>query len=161
MDIRFRAIKAADNQALASIIRNALLEFGAARPGTVYFDPTTDDLYALFQQARSAYFVAVDENNRVLGGAGIYPTPGLPEGHCELVKFYLLPAARGQGTGSALTKICLDTAATMGYTHVYLESLPELKKALRLYEREGFQYLTGPMGQSGHFGCDLWMLRAL
>ncbi|MFT4023800.1 MAG: GNAT family N-acetyltransferase [Flavihumibacter sp.] len=161
MELRLRAIEAADNQALAAVIRNTLLEFGAARPGTVYFDPTTDDLFSLFRKAGSAYFVAVDQHNTVLGGAGIYPTTGLPAGCCELVKFYLLPAARGQGTGTTLTRACLAEAKALGYTHVYLESLPELKKALRLYEREGFQYLEKPLGDSGHFGCDLWMLKQL
>ena len=31
-----------------SIIRRTLAEFGANKPGTVYFDPTTDDLFKLF-----------------------------------------------------------------------------------------------------------------
>ena len=34
---------------LAQIIRTSLAEFGANKPGTVYFDPTTDALYELFQ----------------------------------------------------------------------------------------------------------------
>lgn len=161
MELLFRPIRAEDNQVLAGIIRDTLDEFHAARPGTVYYDPTTDDLNALFQRKGSCYFVATGTNGKVYGGAGIYPTDGLPEGCCELVKFYLLPEARGQGTGTRLTQTCLAAARELGYGEVYLESLPELKKALRLYEREGFAYLSAPLGSSGHFGCDLWMLKKL
>lgn len=161
MELGFRAILPGDNPVLASIIRDTLTEFNAARPGTVYFDPTTDDLFTLFQKAGSCYFVATDEQGVIWGGAGVYPTAGLPAGYCELVKFYLLPAARGQGNGAALTKHCLEAARQLGYTHIYLESLPELQKALRLYEREGFHYLAAPLGQSGHFGCNRWMLKKL
>lgn len=63
-----RPISAADNQALAAIIRKILKEFGANKPGTVFFDPTTDDLFQLFLTPESAYFVAeVDENRRRFG----------------------------------------------------------------------------------------------
>jgi len=43
-----RSIEEKDNVALAKIIRDTLTEFGAAKPGTVYYDSTTDALYQLF-----------------------------------------------------------------------------------------------------------------
>src|SRR5689334_1554912 len=96
-----RPIQPEDNPALALIIRNTLAEFGANRPGTVYFDPTTDALFELFRQPRSAYFVAL-QNGHIMGGAGIYPSDGLPGDTCELVKMYLVPEARGKGLGKLL-----------------------------------------------------------
>ena len=39
--------------------------------------------------------------------------------------------------------------------------MPELKLALRIYEKFGFEYLSAPIGNSGHFGCDLWMIKKL
>jgi putative acetyltransferase len=39
--------------------------------------------------------------------------------------------------------------------------MPELKKALSVYEKFGFKFLNGPMGNSGHTGCSLWMLKEL
>lgn len=152
-----RTIEPQDNVALAIVIRNTLAEFGANKPGTVYFDPTTDSLYEVFQKAGSIYFVLLKEN-KVIGGAGIYPTEGLPGDTCELVKMYLLPEARGKGLGRTLIEKCLDFAKQSGYKKVYLESMPELKKALKVYEKLGFHYLDKPMGNSGHFGCDLWMM---
>lgn len=159
-DIILRKIKKEDNAALANIIRQTLAEFGANKKGTVYFDPTTDELYELFKLEKSVYFVAEIEGE-IIGGGGIYPTQGLPADTCELVKMYLLPMARGKGLGKEIIEKNLRFAKEAGFKKVYLESMPELKKALKVYERAGFQYLDGPLGESGHFGCDLWMIKEL
>ena len=156
-NVFIRTIQPGDNKALAAIVRNTLAEFGANHPGTVYYDPTTDDLYQLFQKERSIYNVALI-NNEIVGGAGIYPTDGLPQDICELVKMYLVPKARGSGLGRELINRSLEFAKAAGYKKVYLESMPELTKALGIYEKFGFKYLNGPMGNSGHYGCDKWML---
>jgi putative acetyltransferase len=156
-----RQIKPTDNKALAEIIRSTLAEFGANHPGTVYFDAATDSLYEQFLQPRSAYFVAENSEGKIVGGSGIFPTNGLPEDTCELVKMYLLPEARGTGLGRTIIELSLQTARELGYGKVYLESMPELKQALKVYEKFGFTYLCSPMGNSGHFGCDLHMLKIL
>ena len=158
--ITIRTLAPADNAALALIIRNSLAEFGANHPGTVYFDPTTDHLYELFREPRSAYFVA-EEHGVLLGGAGIFPSNGLPGGTCELVKMYLSPASRGKGLGGKLISLCLERAAQEGFRRVYIETMPELRRAMSVYERFGFKYLDGPMGNTGHFGCAIWMLKDL
>jgi putative acetyltransferase len=106
------------------------------------------------------YFVA-ESNGEIVGGSGVYPTPGLPTGYCELVKLYLLPEMRGQGLGFKLMKKCFQKSVEFGFSHIYLETMPELRSAIGLYEKAGFSYLTGPLGQSGHFGCDLWMSKNL
>ena len=155
-----RPIEPGDNPQLAIIIRSALTEFGANKPGTVFYDDSTDHLFELFRETGSAYFVA-EEDGVLLGGAGIYPTPALPEGCCELVKMYLSAEARGMGLGRKLIAHCLETAKEMGYRMVYLETMPELRKAVSVYEKFGFRYLDGPLGKSGHFGCDVWMLKDL
>ena len=72
-DIVIRALRPEDNAAMASVIRSTLKEFGADRPGTVYFDPTTDDLYRLFQEEGSFYQVAV-AGDTIVGGGGIFPS---------------------------------------------------------------------------------------
>lgn len=159
-EILIRSIQPTDNRDLALIVRNTLSEFGAANPGTVYFDPTTDALFELFQTHRAAYFVA-EANGKILGGGGIYPTEGLPEGTCELVKMYLLPEARGIGLGRGLIERCLDKAIENGFQQVYLETLEELHLALKIYAKFGFEYLKAPMGNTKHFGCGLWMLKKL
>ena len=156
-----RNIEEKDNRQLAIVVRNTLAEFGANKPGTVFFDDTTDNLYQVFNdRLRSVYYV-VTKGEKIFGGGGIYPTDGLPVNTCELVKMYLLPEARGRGLGKLLIEKCVEFAKSAGYKNVYLETMPELKNALKVYEKLGFQYLDKPMGNSGHFGCDLWMMIAL
>jgi putative acetyltransferase len=160
MDINIRTIQPGDNAAIARIIRQTLEEFGANHAGTVYFDTTTDALFELFQQQNSIYHIA-ELNGTIVGGGGIFPTEGLPPDTCELVKMYLLPEARGKGIGGRLITACLDKAAQFGFTKVYLETMSELKAAMKVYESMGFTYLGSPMGNTGHFGCPLWMLKVL
>jgi putative acetyltransferase len=159
-NISFRNIRQSDNKILSKIVKDTLAEFGANHPDTVYYDPSTNTLFEVFQKERSNYFVA-ELNNEITGGAGIYPTDGLPDDTCELVKMYLLPHARGLGIGKTLINKCLEYAKSAGYKKVYLESMPELRQALKVYEKFGFTYLKGPMGNSGHTGCSLWMIKEL
>ena len=155
-----RDLRKEDNPALAKVVKNTLAEFGANHPNTVYYDPTTDTLFEVFQTPRSKYFLA-ELNNKIVGGGGIYPTDGLPPDTCELVKMYLLPEARGLGLGRTLIEKCIEAAAENGFKKIYLETMPELKQALSVYEKFGFEFLKGPMGNSGHTGCSLWMLKQL
>jgi len=160
-EITIRPIAPGDNAALARAIRETLTEYGAAKPGTAYYDEATDHLHKLFSQtARSAYFVA-ELDGEVLGGGGIFPTEGLPADTVELVKLYLLPAARGRGVGKALINQCFEAARANGYAHVYLETTEELTQAIPLYENLGFTYLPAALGNSGHFGCQIWMRKAV
>ncbi|MEY4050349.1 MAG: hypothetical protein RL262_1183 [Bacteroidota bacterium] len=159
-EIQIRNIEPSDNVAIASVIRNALAEFGANKPGTVFFDPTTDHLFELFKAPGSVYYVA-EKNGIILGGCGIFPTEALPEKTCELVKLYLDKAARGTGLGKALLLKAMDWAKNNGYEQVYLESMPELSKAVSIYEKVGFEKLKHSLGNSGHCGCDIWMLKKL
>jgi putative acetyltransferase len=156
--IKIRIIEAKDNASLAQLIRKTLKEFGANHPGTVYFDDSTDHLFEIFETPRSIYFVA-ELNKEIVGGGGIFPTAGLLGDTCELVKMYLYPQVRGIGLGSILIQKCMDYAKEAGYKNIYLETMPELKQALKTYEKFGFEYIHHPMGNSGHFGCELWMLK--
>ncbi len=160
MGITFRPIEKKDNLVLAELIRTVFREFKIDRPGTVYTDPTTDNLFSLFQKPGSAYWVA-EENETVLGGCGIYPTEGLPEGCAELVKIYLVKGCRGKGIGKELMNLSTSWAKQFGYGQLYLESLPELNNAVGMYERAGFTTITKPLGNTGHFGCTLWMVKDL
>ena len=155
-----RTIEPGDNKALATIIRNSLEEFKANKPGTVYFDDTTDNLAAVFTVKGSIYFVAAPDGE-IIGGGGIYPTANLPEGTCELVKLYLSANARGKGIGKLLMEKCIAAAKELGYKKIYLETMPELTIAIPMYEKFGFTHLPASQGSSGHTGCDVWMIKDL
>lgn len=160
MSINIRPISESDNVNLAQIIRTSLEEFDVPKQGTVYSDPTTDNLYALFKTKGSAYFV-VEENGVLLGGCGVFPTEGLPEGCAELVKLYLSNASRGKGIGRLLLEKCFDAARELGYKELYLESFPQLSKAVSMYEKSGFTHLPHSLGNSGHHACTIWMMKNL
>ncbi|MDR0792947.1 MAG: GNAT family N-acetyltransferase [Chitinophagaceae bacterium] len=128
--------------------------------GTVYSDPTTDNLFALFQPEGAVLWVAETEG-KIAGCCGIYPTEELPEHCAELVKFYLAARARGKGVGRALMQQSIASARVLGYTAIYLESLPEFSNALSIYEKQGFERLDRPLGKSGHTSCNVWMIKNL
>ena len=113
--ISIRTITPKDNKMLAKIIRETLTEFKANKPGTVFYDESTDHLCDVFKIDGSIYYVAETEGE-ILGGAGIYPTENLPEGVCELVKLYLTEKARGQGIGKLLMQKCIAAAIDFGYS---------------------------------------------
>jgi putative acetyltransferase len=154
--LTYRPITQKDNKAIAQVIRKSLEEYGVNQPVTVYTDPTTDDLYQLFQTPKSSYWIVTD-NDIVIGGCGVFPTKGLPTGYAELVKLYISSAYRGKGIGKTLMMHCMNKAKALGYSRLYLESLPELSEAIGLYTSVGFKKLAHPLGESGHFACDLWM----
>lgn len=158
--VKIRLIQSEDNAAIAAIIRNTLKEFGADKPGTVYFDDSTDNLFKLFRTEGSAYFVAIEEN-QIVGGAGVFPTEGLPAKTCELVKIYLTTNARGKGIAGKLMKCCFEAALKNGFTKIYIETMPELATAVKMYEKLGFTYLNGALGNSGHTGCNIFMIKEL
>jgi putative acetyltransferase len=159
--IQIRPIEQKDNIDLAKVIRGALEEFGANKPGTVYFDPTTDALFELFNNTPGSFYFIALKDHQLVGGAGIFPTENLPEGTCELVKLYLHKDARGTGLGKELLNTAMQWAKENGYTQVYLESMPELSKAVTIYENVGFKRIHQPLGNSGHCGCDIWMIKDL
>jgi putative acetyltransferase len=155
-----RKVRKEDNSALAKVIREVFEEHDAPRIGTVYSDPTTDNLYELFRTSRSVLWVAETES-AIIGCCGIYPTEGLPENYAELVKFYLSQNARGKGTGKELMDLSIRSAIEFGYKKLYLESLFQFSKAVRIYEKQGFKKLSLPLGKSGHSNCDIWMEKKL
>jgi len=145
---------------LAELIRSVFREFSIDKPGTVYDDPTTDALFELFQTEKSVYWVA-EENGKLLGGCGIYPTNGLPERCVELVKFYIAPDSRGEGVGQLLLQLNINTAKGFNYSQLYLESFPELARVVGMYSGLGFKQQDQPLGNSGHYACTIWMVKEL
>jgi len=160
MNITIREIEETDNLILAQIIRNTFEEHGAPKQGTVYSDPTTDNLYELFRAEKSVLWVAV-AGGKIAGCCGIYPTNGLPENCVELVKFYLSTESRKRGIGKTLLAKSIESARNFGYTKFYLESLPQFNDAISLYEKQGFVRLDKPMGESGHNACNIWMVKEM
>jgi len=158
--MKIRQVQESDNLGLAKMIRNVFEEYDAPKKGTVYSDTTTDALFELFQNKKSILYVAENSEN-ILGCCGIFPTPGLPDHCAELVKFYLPKELRNKGIGKILLERCIAASKQLGYSQLYIESLPHFSKAISMYEKQGFISLKNPLGESGHTSCNIWMLKEL
>ena len=158
--IIIREIQQNDNQAITKIVRDVLMALGAPKIGTAYADPQLDFLFETYQNPKSKYFI-VENDGVVLGGAGIAPLENEAESVCELQKMYFLPEARGLGLGTQLMAQCLKSAQDFGYKKCYLETMPYMEAAQKLYKKVGFEYLCEPMGNTGHTSCPVWMIKQL
>jgi len=154
-----RPIDARDNAAVAAIIRSVMPEFGADGPGFAIHDAEVGDMHGAYSHEGCAYFV-VELEGRVCGGGGVAPLEG-EAGVCELRKMYFLPELRGLGAGDALMRQCLQSARALGYARCYLETLTGMDAAQKLYARHDFKPLCGPLGKTGHFGCNRFFIRQL
>ncbi|GAB2776151.1 GNAT family N-acetyltransferase [Salinimicrobium soli] len=155
-----REIEPEDNPQVKKVIQSVLVEMGVPKVGTAYEDKSLDDMYATYDHPRMTYFV-VEEDEKIIGSAGIAPLQGGDPSVCELQKMYFLPEARGRGVGAEMMQKCLNYAKIEGYKQCYLETLPYMVNARKLYARTGFEELDGPMGDTGHYNCTMWMIKDL
>lgn len=156
--LKIREIQPEDNQQVAEVVRTVLVEMGVPKVGTAYEDEALDDMFATYQHPRMNYFV-VEEEGKIIGGAGIAPLIGLEEKICELQKMYFLPEARGKGLGAQMMDTCLKFGKAQGFEQCYIETLPYMESARKLYARSGFKSLEEPLGDTGHYNCTMWMIK--
>jgi putative acetyltransferase len=156
--VNIRPIEAADEPAMAAVIRTVMPEFGAQGPGFAIMDPEVDHMARAYDRPRAAYWVVVDDAGRVVGGGGLAPLEHGDADVCELRKMYFLPEARGRGLGRAMIDKALEAARGFGFKRCYLETLTGMDAAQALYQKLGFRRLDARMGDTGHFGCNRYYL---
>lgn len=142
---------------MALLIRSVLGEFNADRPGFASSDPEMSDLCSAYQADGCAYWVLLDDAEKVIGGVGIAPLAPTVSGVCELRKMYLHPDFRGRFLGALLLQTALEFAG-QHYRWCYLETLQRMSRAVSLYRKFGFMALPTPLADTGHHGCDKWLL---
>ena len=155
-----RPINESDNKHIAVILRQVLIEMDIPRKGSAFEDPEIDKMYESYQSNRSIYFV-VEENNKILGGAGINPLRDGDSDICELQKMYFHKSLRGRGIGNKIIELCLNFAVESNFKQCYIETMPNMVNAQKLYLRKGFNYINNPLGNTGHTACPVWMLKNL
>lgn len=158
--MKVREIEERDNQIIEQIIKRSLESFDLNIPGTAYFDPQLSSLAEFYkEQSNAKYWVAVNEQDEVVGGVGIAPYDK-ENGICELQKLYISPKSQGIGLSKELMKVALDFAKEH-YTYCYLETMKKLQTANLLYSKVGFQQLDKPIEGSEHSTMDAWYLKEL
>ena len=155
-----RPIRGEDNAAVAGIIRDVMTEFGAVGRNFSISDPEVAAMYEAYPSPTAAFFV-IEHQGRVLGCGGMGPLADGPPDVCELRKMYFRPELRGTGMGTRLLAVILDAARQSGYRRCYLETLGNMAGARRLYLKHGFGVLDRPLGDTGHSGCNSWMIKDL
>jgi putative acetyltransferase len=151
-----RPILEKDNAIIATVIRAVLIEHDVPKVGTAYADVALDKMFETYNVNRSRYFV-VEENGTIWGGAGIAPLANENDSICELQKMYFLPEARG----FEMMQTCLRFAIEAGFKQCYIETMPNMHDAQKLYQKAGFIYIDQPLGNTGHNACPVWMLKNL
>ena len=157
---KIRQVCKKDNLNLSNVIRKVLTEIGVPKKGTAYSDPELDFMFETYNKKRSIYYV-VENNGKICGGAGIAPLNQADYDICELQKMYFLPSIRGIGLGNEMIEKCLDFALYNKFKYCYIETLPYMKAAQKLYLKKGFCYIDGPIGNTGHTSCNVWLIKKL
>lgn len=160
MGLTFRRIKPTDNLEIAEIIRESFRENKIDHlEGVSLHDPELECLSEVYKHTGTGYWVA-EANGKIVGGAGIAPLSG-EDGVCEMQKLYFRSEVKGMGMGRRMIAFIISEASAMGYHSCYLETLDELKHAVRLYEAFGFIHIPERMGDTGHNSCGICMLKKL
>lgn len=155
-----RKIVNGDNQVVAQIIRSVMTEFGAVGPGFSIEDAEVDTMFEAYEGDKKACYVVVTAGE-VVGCGGVAPLDGGAEDTCELKKMYFLAEARGRGAGRVLAELLINEARKLGFSKIYIETLEQMEAANGLYKSLGFRKLDGPLGNTGHGGCNTFYLLEL
>src|SRR5258706_6484468 len=93
---KIRLIRAADDAAVAAIIRTVMPEFGASGQGFAINDPEVDFMSRAYGGDRSRYWV-VEREAKIVGGGGFAPLDGGDADGCRLRQRDFLPGSPGSG----------------------------------------------------------------
>ena len=88
MKYNIREIEEKDNKEVENVIRTCLIEFGANHEGTAWADPNLGRFSEIYNTDGNKYWVAIDENGKIVGGVGIGKLNGI-EDVCDSWIIYL------------------------------------------------------------------------
>ena len=137
VELTIRPARSEDSAAAAAVVRAVYAEQGFTwEEGGYHAD--LDDVERSFD----AFWLA-ERDGSVEGCVGIRSDRLVLEGSdCSLERLYVLPAARGGGTGSALLLAAVAGAQERGCSRMEIWSDKLLTDAHRLYERHGARVVT-------------------
>ena len=109
----------------------------------------------LAQQPRSRYYLVAEDNEVIVGYAGLLAAGS----QGEVLTLAVAGRRWGQGTGSALLEALLAEAARHGCTEVFLEVRTDNVRAQLLYRRYGFVQIGIRRGYYQPSGTDALVMR--
>lgn len=91
----------------------------------------------------------MEDEGQLIGCIALRP---LSDKNCELKRLYVDPNHRGKGIAEAMVDSLIQEAKSIGYTTMFLDTMPFLGAAKRLYEKKGFEettaYLDSPIPET-------------
>ncbi|MEL6855789.1 MAG: GNAT family N-acetyltransferase [Cyanobacteria bacterium J06607_13] len=137
-----------DRAAAAEVVKTVLQEYGlgweANEPGASCCASSDQDAVEVekYYLESGGEFWVVECRGEIVGTGGYHPI-ARGDRAVEIRKMYLRPGARGHGLGRFLLAQLEQAAAANGFKQAWVETATVLKEAVRLYERNGYQPMSG------------------
>ncbi|MDR2188767.1 MAG: carbonate dehydratase [Azonexus sp.] len=131
-----RVLSANDLEALEQV-RQFFHSYRAALGGDLCFPDFAQEVATLpgaYAAPAGRLFLA-EVDGQPAGCVGLRP---LADGGCEMKRLYVDPAWRRQGIGRALALAAIKAAKASGYRRLLLDTLPNMRLAVKLYRELGF-----------------------
>ena len=131
-------IEEADSPRAIEEVSALFSEYQAALGLDLGFQGFAEELAGLpgaYARPRGRLLLARSEGVAV-GCAGLRPFDTMIG---EIKRLYVRPSARGHDLGRRLTVRLIEEARAIGYERLYLDTLPSMSSAQRLYESLGFR----------------------
>jgi putative acetyltransferase len=118
-------------------------------------DAEMADLAKMYNPADGGLFIAY-LNHQPVGVAGLRK---FHTTEAEVKRMYVTDSAKGLGIGKQLLRKCIETAKTLGYKSIKLDTAAFMKAAIKLYTDQGFveidAYRFNPHDHARYFELDL------
>ena len=138
-----REMTAADDRAVAALVRSNLKKLGLDIPGTVYFDKELDHLSEYYGKSDRRYYVLENDHGEVIGGIGFAAFAGMKD-TAELQKLYLDDSVKGSGLGYEMIAFIENEMWKAGFKVSYLETHDNLQAAIHIYQKCGYTEIDRP-----------------
>jgi carbonic anhydrase len=143
MNVTLRTLTANDTEALEQVrqyFRNYAAWLGVDL-SYQNFDQEMASLPGAYAEPQGRLFFA-EVAGRPAGCVGVRPLPD-SEGVCEMKRLYVTPEERGHGVGARLAMAAIKAAKEIGYRKILLDTLPNMRMAVKLYRELGFTETPG------------------
>ena len=138
MPVTLRTLTANDSEALEQVrqyFRNYAAWLGVDL-SFQNFDQEMASLPGAYAGPQGRLFFA-EVDGRPAGCVGVRPLPD-SDGVCEMKRLYVTPEERGHGIGAHLAMAAIKAAKEIGYRKLMLDTLPNMRMAVKLYRELGF-----------------------
>jgi GNAT superfamily N-acetyltransferase len=102
------------------------------------FDEEVNDLPSMYSAPNGAIILAYENETAV----GCIALRKWNDTTAEIKRMYVLPSHRGKGVGKTLLETIEETAKTLGYRRLLLDTLSTMTTALHIYKNQGWSETT-------------------